>query len=191
VAPKAVTTPATRKLAGLPVMVATPTDLGRLIRELEVLDQQLLQDGIRGAQSSEMPRTSRLMEQTLRQNKINILDAHDRQLLLSFLETIKAKAPVLHMSFSADPPAPFLEKIMTWLRREIHPLVLISIGLQPNLGAGCIVRSTNKYFDLSLRQDFIRKRDLLKEAIVKGMQQPTLAEQSVPHPINTEGESLL
>ena len=54
---------------------------------------------------------------------------------------------------------------MTWLRREIHPLVLMTVGLQPNIGAGCIVRTTNKYFDFSLRQDFANKRDLLQAAL--------------------------
>jgi hypothetical protein len=56
--------------------------------------------------------------------------------------------------------------MMAWLRREVHPVVLMTIGLQPNLGAGCIVRSSNKQFDCSLRQDFIKKRDLLMSKII-------------------------
>jgi hypothetical protein len=42
---------------------------------------------------------------------------------------------------------------------------LITIGLQPNIGAGCVVRTTNKYFDLSIKQDFLSKRNLLLEAL--------------------------
>jgi hypothetical protein len=38
--------------------------------------------------------------------------------------------------------------------------------LQPTLGAGCVVRTTNRQFDFSLRQDFARKRDLLLEKLV-------------------------
>ncbi|HYH36035.1 MAG TPA: hypothetical protein VD706_00875, partial [Candidatus Saccharimonadales bacterium] len=73
----------------------------------------------------------------------------------------KQRSPVLHISFSADPSPTFTEKLMTWLREEIHPLVLLSVGLQPTIGAGCIVRTTNKQFDLSLREDFLKKRELL------------------------------
>jgi hypothetical protein len=73
----------------------------------------------------------------------------------------------MHISFSADPSPVFTDKLMTWLRREIHPFVLLTVGLQPNIGAGCIVRTTNKQFDLSLRQDFKAKRDLLLEQLTK------------------------
>jgi len=37
--------------------------------------------------------------------------------------------------------------------------------LQPTIAAGCIVRTTNKYFDFSLRQDFTDKRELLLKQI--------------------------
>jgi hypothetical protein len=158
---------APKKMIGLPVMVVTPVDLGRLIRELENLDEQLLQGELRG--SEERPKTSRLLDQTLELNKIDVLEEKERKLLITFLESIKVKAPILHMSFSADPSPNFLEKLMSWMRKEIHPLVLITVGLQPNLGAGCIIRSTNKYFDLSLRQDFAKKQDLLLAAIKEKM----------------------
>ena len=64
------------------------------------------------------------------------------------------------MSFSADPSVTFLTKLMTWLRQEIHPQVLLTVGLQPTIGAGCILRTTNRYFDFSLRQDFANKRTM-------------------------------
>jgi F0F1-type ATP synthase delta subunit len=72
------------------------------------------------------------------------------------------------MSFSADPSASFIERLMAWLRQEINPYVLVSVGLQPNIGAGCVVRSTNRQFDFSLRQDFLNKRDLLMNKIIAG-----------------------
>jgi F0F1-type ATP synthase delta subunit len=101
------------------------------------------------------------MDQTVQLNKLNLLQAEDRVALQQFLDAVKRQSPVIHMSFSADPSAAFIEKLMVWLRREIHPVLLLTIGLQPTIGAGCIVRTTNKYFDFSLRQDFLKKRDLL------------------------------
>jgi hypothetical protein len=94
-----------------------------------------------------------------------MLHAEDRQRLQQFLVDIKERSPVIHVSFSADPSPLFAEKLVTWLRREIHPLLLLNIGLQPNIGAGCILRTTNKYFDFSLKQDFANKRNLLRGAL--------------------------
>ncbi len=146
----------------LPIMVATPSDVGRLERELETIDDALLQLGVRkGGGEVKMPRTSRLMDQLIENNHLTLLHEPDRKALKQFLAETKAEAPVIHMSFSADPSPQFTEKLMTWLRKEIHPSLLLTIGLQPTIGAGCIVRTTNKQFDFSLREDFKKKRDLL------------------------------
>ena len=148
------------KLVGIPLSVVSPVDVGRLIRELESIDNTVLEQVLRSQATTE-PQTSRLMTQLVPLNHVNLLDEGDRKLLTQLLVTVRQKAPVLHISFSADPTPAFTEKLMAWLRREIHPLVLMTTGLQPNIGAGCIVRSTNHYFDCSLRQNFMNKRELL------------------------------
>jgi hypothetical protein len=156
----------TPKELTLPVMVAGPGDVGRLLRELALIDQTLLQLSLRNNSSEvKMPKTSRLMDLISEANKLNLLHKLDRAELEHFLTTVKEGAPVIHMSFSADPSPTFIEKLMTWLRKEIHPRVLLTIGLQPTIGAGCIVRTTNKQFDFSLREDFLSKRDLLLSQI--------------------------
>lgn len=147
-------------------MVASPVDVVRLVREIESIDEALLQLKLRkGGKEVRMPKTSQLMDQTVQLNKINLLHVADREKLLMFLTTVQAKAPVLHISFSADPSVAFIEKLTTWLRREIHPQILLTIGLQPTIGAGCMVRSTNKYFDFTLRQKFAANRELLLQKL--------------------------
>jgi len=147
-------------------MVVGPVDVGRLLRELESINNLLSQASINHkAAELKMPKTSQLMDQTLELNKLDLLQANDRKLLYDLLSVVKQQAPLLHISFSADPAPAFIEKLMTWLRREIHPTVLLTIGLQPSIGAGCIVRSTNKYFDLSLRKDLLNQRELLLSKI--------------------------
>ena len=146
----------------LPSLVAGPVDVARLIRELEAIDDSLLQLGLRTAGTpTKMPKTSYLLEKTVQLNKLNLLHKTDRAALQHYLTTVSGKAPVMHVSFGSDPSPAFIEKLMDWLRREIHPEVLLTVGLQPSLGAGCILRTTNKYFDLSLRQAFAKRRDLL------------------------------
>lgn len=164
----------------LPVSVTGPVDIGRLIRELELIDNTLLQLGLRAGDGSnvKMPKTSRLMDHMVDLNKLNLLQKKDRAVLAQFLSIVKEHAPVMHMSFSADPSPAFSDKLMTWLRREVHPLLLLTVGLQPNIGAGCIVRTTNKQFDISLRQDFASKRDLLLSRLTKTV--PAAAEPIAP-----------
>lgn len=158
----------------LPIIVVGPVEIGRLVREMNDIDDALLQLGIReGGSNTKMPQTSRLMDELIGQNKLNLLHDDDRKLLKDFLETLRAQAPVVHMSFSADPSAVFLEKLMAWLRTEIHPDVLLTVGLQPNLGAGSILRTTNKQFDLSLRKDFVTKRQILKDLVHQATQEVT------------------
>ncbi len=150
----------------LPALVVSRVDVGRLLRELEAIDEQLLQLGLRhSGAATQLPKTSRLLEETAELNKCNLLQADDRHQLRQLLETVRQRAPLLHVSFSADPSPVFLGKLVSWLRQEINPHVLLTIGLQPNIGAGCVVRSTNKYFDFSLRQNFAQKHDLLKAAL--------------------------
>jgi hypothetical protein len=69
------------------------------------------------------------------------------------------------MSFATDPSSAFTAKIVTWLRASIAPNVLLEVGLQPTIAAGCIVRTTNKIFDLSLRQHFADAESVLLEAL--------------------------
>ncbi len=64
---------------------------------------------------------------------------------------------------------------MTWLRQNIHPYVMVTVGVQPTIAAGCIVRSTNKYFDFSLRENFAGNRDILLNAISEQSVAPTSA----------------
>ena len=151
-----------KQLVGLPLLVARPIDVGRLLRELQSIEELASQAALVDKQADlKLPKTSQLMDKTVELNKLDLSKASDRKLLSDLLNLVKKQAPQLHMSFNSDPSPVFIEKLMEWLRREIHPIVLITIGLQPSIGAGCVVRSTNKYFDFSLRKDLAEHRDLL------------------------------
>ncbi len=170
----------------LPIGVVTRGDVRRLVQEATAIDDFLRQAAIRQSGSSlTLPKSSQLLKDFLDINKLNMLQTADRQRVASKLEKVYASAPLLHMSFATDPSPLFLSKLMTWLRQQIHPDVLLQIGLQPSLGAGCVLRTTNKYFDFSLRQRFADQRkvltDLLREA---GSATPTLPEQPSQEPVS-------
>jgi hypothetical protein len=169
----------------LPVSVVSRVDVGRLLREVESIDSFLKQSAIREPGTPvKLPRTSRLFDETVETNKLNVLHEDDRLRLHGFLTEVKSHAPTLHMSFSADPSPTFTQKLITWLRAEIHPIVLLQVGLQPNMGAGCVVRTTNKYFDFSLRSRFKEKGAVLAQ-LLKASDTP--AEQPVQAVATAEG----
>ena len=168
----------------LPLGVVGKVDLGRLIRELEALDNFVGAAEVRqpGTQP-QLPKTSRLMDELIESNKLNVLVDADREQLKQFLQSVRKDAPVLHMSFSADPSPLFTKQLITWLRKNLHPLVLLQVGLQPTIGAGAVVRTTNKYFDLSLRDRFDKSRDILLQKM-RGIaeQSNTPADKTEPAP---------
>jgi hypothetical protein len=157
--------PAT-KTPVLPSIIATPAEVSRLNREIAQLDDVLHQFSLRtGGGATELPKTSRLLEILAENNQLNLLSTDDRRLLRRFLELVEQRAPKLHFSFSADPSPAFIDKLINWLRQEIHPQALVVVGLQPNIGAGCTLRTVNKYFDLSMKKDFYYHRGLLKRSL--------------------------
>ncbi len=144
----------------LPNGVVTRGDVGRLAKESEELDGILSSAAVRGG-GIELPKTSKLLDETVAMNKLNMLQADDRKTLISFLQKTRTSAPTLHISFNTDPSPSFQQSLVTWIRQEINPAILLQIGLHPNIGAGCVVRTTNKFFDFSLRQRFTQQRQLL------------------------------
>lgn len=141
----------------LPTSVVGPVDIGRMLREAEKLNDFMEQAAVRKTGEPMMlPKTSRLLDDFLQANKLNALQEPDRLRMIETLRAIKKQAPVVHMSFSADPSPQFMQRIIQWLRGNAHPHLLVRVGLQPNIGAGCVMRTTNKYFDFSLRQHFAK-----------------------------------
>jgi F0F1-type ATP synthase delta subunit len=158
----------------LPDAVISPGDINRLIRELQNINDALLQLKLRDPSSKvKFPASSHMMDTLASDNKLNLIHEADRIALSHFLLSIKSRAPVLQISFAVEPGAAFLGKLLQWLRREINPAVLLTIGLQPTIGAGCVLRTTNHVWDLSLQQAFSNQRSLLiKKLIPGGGQQP-------------------
>jgi hypothetical protein len=132
-----------------------------------------------------VPRYSRLLDAIIVINKIDLVDSDQRSSLMQRFQAMQESAPIMHISFSVDPPGAYVQKIVGWLRENIHPLVLVRVGLQPNIGAGCIVRTTNKAFDFSLRQYFDTKHEFfvsrLHDVVAENSNEPQqLVEATVP-----------
>ncbi|MGH7142322.1 MAG: hypothetical protein ACREF5_02525 [Candidatus Saccharimonadales bacterium] len=147
----------------LPDLVMSLSDISRLRRELEALDAYLRQEKLRnsGQPSARLPKMSRLVDELSDINKLNLLDDNQRQQLTVFLTKLVTDAPVVNISFAVDPSSAFLLKIIQWFRRNIHQYILLQVGLEPSIAAGCVVRTTNQYHDFSLRAYFKEHKDEL------------------------------
>lgn len=181
------TAPEQQRSVIIPLGLSTVVDLGRIIRELESVDDFLRQGAIRQPGSPmQLPKTSKLFEELVSGSKLNMLQPDDRAYLRTSLEWMRQKAPVLHVAFASDPSPAFLEKLTGWLRQNISPIVLVKVGLRPNIGVGCVVRTTNKYFDFSLKQRFIEQRPALMKELF-GPETAAAAEATAPVPATAEG----
>jgi hypothetical protein len=149
----------------LPISIVSPTDIARLEREVANLDEYFRQTEIRTGEVPAVPRYSRLLDELIVANELNLLESGDRTKLSDILKQLDKKAPVLHISFSADPPGAYIQKIVGWLRDNIDGFILVRVGLQPNIGAGCMVRTANKAYDFSLRKYFDSKHDFFAKKL--------------------------
>lgn len=151
----------------LPLGVVGPSDVMRLRRMLEQFDDSQQQATLR-ARSGGAPtdmQANPLLRALATDNKRDLAVATDRQTLLAALEDVLKIAPTITMSFATEPSAAFMAKMTGWFRQEIHPSLLIRIGLQPNIAAGCTIRASGKLYDFSLREKFSEQRQMLVKAL--------------------------
>jgi len=150
----------------LPLSVVTQADIARIIREINSLNDFFVSTKLRESGSPMQPaRLTRVLDQISKDNQINLLEEDQRNKLAENLEKIMEKAPLLHVSFATEPSAIAVEKILDWLRKNIHPYALVQVGLQPTIAAGIILRSGNKVFDLSLRENLKKQQSYLAKLI--------------------------
>lgn len=165
----------------LPPLISGPGDVERTMLELEQLEEFLRAAALRkGGASTKLPKMSRTLERLAEINDANLLQVTDRQRLQAFLKSLQKHAPVLHISFASEPSAVFTAKIIEWLRANISKYVLVQVGLQPSIAAGCVVRTTNKSFDFSLRKHLLNNRGMLLDAIKTTGRDATMSTEAKP-----------
>lgn len=150
----------------LPERIVGSSDLIRTLRELKALDDSLHQANLRKpGEPTKLAASSPALEEVAKANGISLTDAKERQQLVEMLKAFQDHAPRINMSFPSEPSGPFVKSLASWLRTNIHPLLLIEIGLHPSLVVGCVVRTNNKQFDLSLGNRFKDSRKLLVDQL--------------------------
>jgi F0F1-type ATP synthase delta subunit len=164
----------------LPLSVYGPSELGRLKRSLESYSSEYHQATLRAKTEKHVtaPRAPRVLQEFAVLNELDLGKLKDRESLLNMINDLAASAPTVTVSFAVDPSSAFMNKLVEWFRVQIHPTVLIRIGLQPSIAAGCTVRTPSKVYDFSLRNKFTEQRELLirrlRESSQKTVQAPVI-----------------
>lgn len=149
----------------LPAAMVSRGDVSRCLRELDGLNDYFHQAAVRGNKDQALPQVSLVLEGLAAANGANLLHGAHRDQLKSFLTQVRAKAPVVHMSFPSAASNQFIARIVEWFRTEVDSHTLLHVGLQPELAAGCTLRTLNKSFDFSFRKRFEQSKQKLMAAI--------------------------
>lgn len=156
----------------LPAAVVRKADLARLLREIETLDSELEAQKVRSKGekvSYRLPNISQGLGDFLDQNKLDITDDQGRMELVEHLRKLKDQAPIVHMTFATEADPESLEKLVAYMRQELHPQTLLSVGLQPSLVAGAYVRTPNHVHDFSVRAMLKEKRGVIAQDLEKAL----------------------
>lgn len=152
----------------LPSALIGRADVARLEREVEKIDNDFSVQKVRdhAAEGSyQLGTVSRSLNDFLQLNNTDILDDQQRLKLRSQLRVIKKKAPTIHMTFAVEPDPESLQWIAAWLRKEIHPQALVTVGLQPSVIGGVYMRTPNHVHDFTVRALLATKRDVIAKEI--------------------------
>ncbi len=148
----------------LPAQLSGKTDINRLLRELQKLEEALIG---KESEKTPLPKITSLLNQTALANGYKLLEQTHRQHITDQLTKIRDYAPMIHISFATEPSPKVTETLLTWLRANVHRYALLQIGLQPTIAAGCVLRTPNKIFDMSLGAKLQKQTPYLLE-LLKG-----------------------
>jgi hypothetical protein len=148
----------------LPPALIGRAHLAQLVRELEDVENNLERQKAKGEKLS-VPTLSQALADCVEMNKVELLVGTDRRDFKSALRTMKDKAPTMHFTFATQPDGESLQQLVEWVRQNIHPQALVSVGLQPALVGGVFVRTPNHVHDFSLRAKLHDSRGLIAEKL--------------------------
>jgi F0F1-type ATP synthase delta subunit len=151
----------------LPDAILGIVELNRALHELDLFNDQITQQVIRYHDKTDVsiPIMGYSLNALISLNNLDIKDSQVRSELKYFLEDIKMHAPVIYLGFAQEVMSDELESIIRWMRSELHPNILVHVGLQPEIIGGCTIRTVNHYYDFSLRQYFNNTRSMLLTGI--------------------------
>jgi F0F1-type ATP synthase delta subunit len=151
----------------LPLSIAQQVDIGRLLYELGLIDEHLNQVAIKEPGKQVVVKSSAKLSDLVELNNLDLTNKEQRLKLIDWLKGLQKSAKVINVSFGAEASERFVQAIVKWFRTEVDPSCLLIVGLEPTIGAGSVVRTSNKIFNFSLKNRLRVNRGLLLDEIKK------------------------
>lgn len=148
----------------LPSSIVGRSDLTKLLREIESLEESIEADKVR-SKTSHSPKLSQVASDFIEQNDLDLADVARVTALKKHLKTIIERAPNVNMTFASEIDQKNLEKLVDWLRKETHPYALVSVGLQPSLVGGVYLRTPNRVHDFTVKSILHNSSDVLQNEL--------------------------
>lgn len=150
----------------LPSSVTGRSEISRLLLEIEAVDYDFEAQAIRNPDAALiMPAISRRLQELTTVNNVSVEDTKHRKHLIELLRTAKDKAPTLHIAFASEPDPAILSQLVSWIRQNLHPVALVTVGVQPALVGGCIIRTPDHIYDFSFRNHLRSAQPMLMERL--------------------------
>lgn len=152
----------------LPNTIGGKRDLILAMREIEQILSDEIQNDVRSKYGAEQHKQSHagrhMVDELLKENNLNHEIATLRQVLKS-MEDFKNHSPQIRLAFSQEPDPDMYRKVVEWFRREIHPGVLVQIGVQPSIGGGFTMQTPVRRYDFSFKTKILNSTDKFLEVM--------------------------
>jgi len=165
--------------------IGTRTQLVNVFENLESVLEKNVQNSIRaeeGVDFEDLPEVSSALAQLIKDNDIKVTTTSLKE-LKTWLAELKQSAPVLRLTFTSDPENAIITRIVKWFREQSGKEVLVRIGVQPTIAAGCIVHTPSHQYDFSLRNYLLQNTalfsEILNEKLATDVRDQTLTETVV------------
>jgi F0F1-type ATP synthase delta subunit len=154
----------------LPPTLSSSQDLAALILEIREYakwyGQYSVANRVKAKFTTEQPELSTAAVEMIRDwGKEEALSQKRLDLLLSSLEKLKAKAPVITITLAAPATTEVKKSLVSWCRTNIAPDVLVSFRFNATLLGGMVVRSGSHIYDWSFRRTILNERHRFGEIL--------------------------
>lgn len=146
----------------LPAEIYSPEQISELSMELKSYIDARATRNVQQRAGADIPPPA--MSPDLRMLYERALDNMETpETLLSQLESLMKKAPVVHLIFAAQPGAELKKQLTLWFRTEIHPEMLITYTVRRDVGGGVMMRAGSSIYDFTFRRKILDNKHRLTE----------------------------
>lgn len=136
--------------------LSTPQQVEALLSEVQKLKPAVL------ATSQKWPTNVQEFAQT---NALASLTLASQAKLVNYLKELLTSGPQFSLVVASMPNGEELAELTGWFRSHIHPQAMLHIAQNSDLLAGCILRTDEAVYDLSLRSSLFANSDKLVERL--------------------------